>query len=247
MEVYLKKAYSLFFKLVLANVLCILISVFLSLLFNMIFSEQIGYEARGYIATEEDVYSDEETDELLYTYYYDDGEDTKKAEYEEQGYTITEYAIYSDISSKGEAVSLITVQLLCMFMLCGFIYIEMWPVGFKDGFAKNPTKDQRDKFKGFKVGLLSIIPNFVFLIFLCILKTNLVKNFSLGVYKILNSTLYSFIDLISNGVVRWKDIEIWQIMLLFAIELIIPIIAQVWYMIGRRGILVTKKLMYKNK
>ncbi len=248
MKIYLKKSLSLFLRILLANVLSLIVAVSLTTVFTVVFSEQTGYEARGYISTPEiEKGQVEAQEEDLYTYYFKDGEDTKKSDYINQGYTVVEYPIYKGISSLARFFCLIIIQLLCGFLFLGFVYVEMWPLGYKDGFAKNPNKYQKDKLMGFKVGLLASIPNVLLLSLLTLFKNSFTGGFSVGTYKLMNSTLYSIIDVISNGVVPFESLKFVQILLLFCVVLILPLASQFWYYIGRRGIILSKKLMYKNK
>ena len=80
-----------FLRLILINVMCFFVVISFSVLSTAAFTKNIGYTAYG-------TSSESSEPEELYTYYYADGEDTKKQEYTDRGYTVSESKIRSTLS-----------------------------------------------------------------------------------------------------------------------------------------------------
>ena len=91
MKEIFKNSISLFGRIVTINIMCFFLVISLSVLITAAFSENIGYVAMG-------TSSENEQSVELYRHYYEDGEDTKRAEYEENGYTVSESKIRSEVS-----------------------------------------------------------------------------------------------------------------------------------------------------
>ena len=73
-----KTGAKLFLKLIVVNIMCFFVVMSFSVLSTAAFTKNVGYKAYG-------TSSDSSEPQELYTYYYAEGEDTKKAEYEGQG------------------------------------------------------------------------------------------------------------------------------------------------------------------
>ena len=70
MKSTLKMGVKVFGKIILANVMSIITVVSLSFIVTAMFTENIGYQAFGTTSTSSE-------SELLYEYYYENGEDTQ--------------------------------------------------------------------------------------------------------------------------------------------------------------------------
>ena len=125
MKSTLKMGVKVFGKIILANVMSIITVVSLSFLVTAMFTENIGYQAFGTTSTSSE-------SELLYEYYYENGEDTQLPEYEEQGYTVNQVSIRSDVSKTGNAVFLVLCALFCMSLVAILTYTLVWKEGNKD-------------------------------------------------------------------------------------------------------------------
>ena len=79
-----------------------------------------------------------------------------------------------------------------------------------------------------------------------IFKSSLAKDFRVGIFKILNSSLYGLIDMICNETVLWSELQVYQIALLAVSLTIIPFITQFWFSLGKKGEFITDKIIYKK-
>ena len=104
-----------------------------------------------------------------------------------------------------------------------------------------------DKFKGLKIGAVAAVPNYLLLIFLVIAKLGAFPNFPMALYKFLNSSVYSFIEIILGRAITVSELAVWRLALLFILPLLIPVIAGISYILGYKNISVGEKLIYKNK
>lgn len=240
MKDILKDGGKLFLKTIVVNIMCFFLVISFSVLTTAAFSKNIGYKAYGTTGG-----SSEQTE--LYTYYYEDGEDTKKSAYEEDGYTVSTVSIRSDISKSGKTLFLIISQVFSILILCGFIYPDIWHNGTNDSNLVKFKHKSEDKFKGLKIGAVAVIPSYLILIFLVIARLGALPDFPMVLYKFLNSSVYSFIEVILGGAVTVSNLAVWRFILLFLLPLIIPAIAGISYILGYKNISVGEKLVYKKK
>ena len=156
-------------------------------------------------------------------------------------------AVGSKLSNSGMACFLIVSQIFAFCFTCGFIYPELWHRGTKDSNLVKFKHKREDKLKGFKIGVASTVPNYLFLIFLVVAKLGLFPKFPLALYKILNSSVYSFIEVIIGSAVAVSELSAWRLALLFILPLIFPAIAGVSYILGYKNISLSDKFIYKKK
>lgn len=239
MKEILKGGGKLFLKTIAINLMCFFIVVSFSVLSTAAFTKNIGYTAYG-------TTSDSSEPIKLYTYYFEDGEDTQKSDYEEEGYTVSTNSIRSVLSNSGKAFFLIISQVFAFLLLCGFIYPEIWHNGTTDSNLVKFKHKNEDKFKGFKIGAVAAVPNYLFLVFLVIANLGVFPSFPVALYKFLNSSVYSFIDVIVGSAVAVSEIAVWRLALLFLLPLIIPAVSGVSYLLGYKNISVGEKFVYKK-
>ena len=101
--------------------------IFLSItaIFTLPLTEAIGYDA--YI-------SDEETGRStkVYTHYYADGEDTKKAEYEARGLTVYTAGLRSELTGSGTVLILAAAQVMSLVMFAALVPGRLYRLGSDD-------------------------------------------------------------------------------------------------------------------
>lgn len=239
MKEVIKTAVSLFLKLILVNFMCAIVVLSVSILANGLFAEEVGYTALG-------VKEGEEQSETLYTYRYDEGEDTKRADYEAQGYEIVEYSL-KELSRKGNIISTAVAQFLTFCLLCSFVYPINWELGTKDSNLVKFKHKEADTLKGLKIGLFAIIPAVLLLVFLFATKNNLTAGVSTAIYKLMNSSLYGFIDIADGHAVAFGELSAWNFLALAAVQLVIPIVSFISYFLGFKNISIGEKFVYRKE
>lgn len=239
MKDILKSAWKIFYLLIIANIM----SLFLIISFNFItiiaFTEEIGYIAYG-------VTEDNEEQVALYTHYFADGEDTKIQEHEDMGYTVTTSAIRSNPSKKADVVSKIVTSVFCLIIVISISYGEMLKLADKDRTAVKYKGQKEQKSKGFIVGAAAMVPAVLFLLVLTVLKSGAAKTFPLLIYAYLNTYLYDLICLITGSTTVFGALTFWQILLIFLLLTILPIICGISYILGYKSFSLSEKIIYKK-
>ncbi len=229
-----------FLRLILINVMCFFVVISFSVLSTAVFTKNIGYTAYG-------TSSESSEPEELYTYYYADGEDTKKQEYTDRGYTVSESKIRSTLSGTGNAVFLTVSQIFCLLILISFIYPNLWQLGTKDSNLVKFKHEKEDRLKGVKIGAVSVIPLYLGLIALAVFKAGAFVKFPVALYKTVHASFYSFIQLISGGAATVADLSVPRIILLFLLPLVIVAVSGGAYILGYNNYSLGEKLIYKKK
>ncbi len=235
-----KSGFKLMGSMLLLIILCFFLCISVNVLCTAIFTKDIGYAAYGYIENEDDT-------EFLYEYYTADGEDAKKAEYEASGYTVVTKTLRSTLSGVGNAVYLTASQIICIILLVSTVGSPVYKLGFKDSNMVRRGHMREDLFKGFKIGLVANIPFFVMYAILVAMGLGVMPQFSVSFYKLLNSHLYSFIQIIAGASFSVGELSVIQYVLLLVIQLIMPIASAIIYIMGYKGVNLTEKLIYAKK
>lgn len=235
MKEIIKNSLSLFGRTITIDIMCFFLVISLSVLITAAFSENIGYIALG-------TTSENEQSVELYRHYYEDGDDTKRAEYEEDGYIITESKIRSKVSKTGNAVFLTVSGIFCTILLVSFIYPKFWQMGTKDSNLVHFKHKKADKFKGLKCGIIAIIPGLILLIVM----TFVTPNAQTALYKFLNCSVYTFAELIIGSDLTFKEIGILQFLGLALLKALIPLTAYAAYLLGYKNISLSEKFIYKK-
>lgn len=224
--------------------LCISINV----IFTGLFTDYIGYNA--YVYTED---SDDPVAEYQYLYNdtdgdgVDDGTDLKKAEYEEQGYTVSIYKVRSQLDGSAETGCRIITQILSFIMLLSFTSNSLYKRGFKDANLYRTGNLKEDYLKGFKTGLVANMPFFALFVLTVVLALGTAPQFRTVWYALLNSHFYSAVLWIAGSADTISKLGIMQFVLLFALQLVVPLISGMSYILGFKEISFTDKLVYKKR
>ena len=234
-------------------VVAVLISFFLCASINAIcqavFTDTIGYKAHVYA---ED--SDKLVDSWEYKFYDPDGDgnyngtDEKKAKYEEENYIVQKTAIVTSLEGKGMMVYVVISQILCGILIISFAGSNVYKQGFKDSNLVRIGHVKQDKLKGFKIGLVANVPFFLLFGLLVACGLGLLPTLRVTLYGYLNSCFYPVIYLISgcSNATTAADLNALQYVLLFVLQLIVPIISGIAYILGFKEINLTEKIVYKK-
>lgn len=240
MKEIFKMGLSLFGKIIIINFMCFFLVISLSVLINAAFTKDIGYTAFG-------VKEGSEQSEKLYDYYYDSGEDTQKEQYEAEGYSITTSKIRSAVSKTGNAVFLTLTQLFNIVLLACMIYPSLWQRGTKDSNLVHFKHQPEDKLKGLKCGIIAVVPSVVLLLVLTFLKsTATVSAFPSALLNMLFASTYSFNTLVSGGAATLGELSILKMCIYILLQLLVPAIAYVAYLLGYKNISLGEKFIYKK-
>jgi len=241
----IKKSAKLFGCLLCAGIMCCFTYLSFNVIFNFAFTDKVGYDVYGFS-------QESEQKEYLYTFDFVDNQtenvvDEKWKEYEENGYTLEKFTKRSELS-KGEHISLIVVtQLFCLIFIATFVIDSLLPMGNKDNNMVRIGAKKEDKLKGLKIASMASVPSFLLFVLLIVCANGIRPDFPPQLYMILNGGYWPLIDAIIGNIRNIGDLKIWQYVLLFLIQLIIPLIGLVSYYIGYKDYAFLSKLLYKKK
>lgn len=238
MKIILKNGMTLFYKLIIAFLICFFLCMTINFLCGIAFSEDAYYIASGYV-------DDPQSAEALYTHYFADGEDLKRAQYEAQGYTVTTET-FKLISESGKTVFLVVTQILCAAFLVFFICQPLYKLGFRESNLVRHGHMSADMLRGFKIGLVGNSLYILMFVALVVMGLGALPNFPITVYKLLNCQFYSFIEIITVNTETVGSLALWQYLLLLLLQLTVPVIATVSYIMGYKNINITEKIIYKQ-
>lgn len=231
----IKKSLKLYAICIAASIMCFVLVITFNMIGSNVFGEQIGYSMQGEIEGEEGA-------TILYEYRYEEGEDLKKQEYIDKGYTLTKIPIKIT-----KPVWDIIAQICLVIMMGVFVYNNLWKIGFKDNNAVRIGTVCEDKLKGLKIGFLATLPSIILLVVLFVGKNTFAKSVSVATYSLFVPHLHRAFYLLSGASgAYFADLELWQMVIMFALLLIMPIVATVAYILGYKSILVSEKIVYKN-
>ena len=238
MNELLKNGGKLFLKTVVINFMSFFVVMAVISFCVGTFAETKGYSAYG-------TTSDSSSQELLYTYKFADGEDTKRAEYEAEGYTVIIREI-RETSKTVDVITLLAAEVFTLAILVILVYPPIWKIGFADRNAVNFEHQKKDILKGLKIGCIGAAPMTLVLLFLSITKNSISANTPVATYKLMNSSLYSFIDFIAAGSTKFSQLNLWQILLLFLLQSVVPAVAFTAYYLGYKGYSIEEKFTFKS-
>ena len=232
-------AVKLFLRYLVVNVMCFFIAVSFFVLATAAFTKTVGYTVYG---TKEGT---EET-EMLYTHYDSDGDDLQAEKFEKDGYTLRKATIRSEMSASQKVLFYAIAQIFCMAILVVFAYPGLWDFGAKDSNAVKFGRKAEDKWKGVKIGLMAVIPSYLVLIALCVMKGWGYPGFPVALYEFSHSAFYGFLALLIGKAVTLADLAWWRLAVFFVFPLFVPVIAGIGYYLGYKDFSLREKLVYKK-
>lgn len=242
MKEVILKSLKLYGKCIVGSIMCFILVITLNVIGNALFTDTTGYTMWGAPEGQEKM-------EELYVHNFKDGDDLKEKEYLDKGYTLNKVAQLSEMKLSTKIAWFVVCEIFLIFMIGVFVYNDMWKLGYKDENLVRIGAKPEDKFKGLKIGLLTMIPSFILLTVLAIGSQTFAKDVSIATYAFVNPHLYDAIILLtptSNGGI-FSDLNVWHYIVNYALLFIIPLISFAAYIIGYKSIIVSEKLLYKKK
>ena len=198
-------------------------------------------EVEGYMAY------NTETGEMLYNYYYSEGEDTKKAQYEAQGIEVSTMSLRSEVTGGAKIFTDTLGQLIGGVVTIGFIYSSLYKLGDSDANADAFGHRALDKIRGLKIGLMMVVPSVVAWLILVVAKAGVISGKWYSLFRFMSYQSFTLINAIFGQATASADAISWpQLYLGLIIVAIPPVIAQICYMLGYKRISFSNKLLYKK-
>lgn len=236
----------LFFRAVVASILCAIVYMSMAFVFTAIGTEKIGYQLYHTDASGT-VISDG-------TYYFKDletyeQEANQTSVDEETGETITYYtqSIRSELSTGLKILCYILDEFFMLGMYLSMLYVTAWEKGKKDLTAVQYDKVAEDKNKGLKAGFIATIPALLAFILLLLGRfgVSIFGNFA-GTFKIFSLPFFPLVAALmptSNAL----DMHLWAAPILLVFLAIKPLFCWWAYRMGYADILLKNKLLFKGK
>lgn len=235
--------YKIGFHLTIRYLAAIIMSFVIFLSFTAIFTlpltEAIGYDA--YI-------SDKATgqSEKVYTHYFSDGEDIKKAEYEAQGLTVHTAQLRSELTGACAALIFTAAQILSLVLFVALVPNRLYRLG-----AENAASGKEHSASRWLVP--SLFPAGVSLcsyLLLVVNKLQWIDDQGLAIYRYANYHLYGFQRLILGTGNDCSEIS-WMGIFLALFPTVLAIAScGILYELGYRGIhpliILKNKIKYKR-
>ena len=236
-------------SLIVAAIIGVFLTFSMNVIFSAIFTEEIGYTAY--------VYEDKNATEAFTQYEYrytdsdgdgkDDGVDEKRKEYEAKGNVVVVQMQRSTLEGKGKAVFLTVTQIFCLVMVFAFAGDRVYKQGLKDANLARIGSIKYDRLKGLKVGLIGNIPFFLLAILMIVLRLGVAPGFITVWYAFLNGHFYPIVIAIVRGARTVAELSVTQFLLVFAVQLIVPAISCVAYILGLKEINLGEKIILKKR
>lgn len=232
-------------SIIVATVISFFLVISMLNICQAMFTVETGYTAYVYDSET----ATEHIDSYTYEYVDNDGDgkydgvDEKEIEYREKGWFVEKVKQRSTLTGLGKVIFLVTTQVLSLVMVVSFASSDAYKRGLKESNLIRIGKVKYDVTKGFKIGLIGNIPFFV----MFVLAIVMAPKFTAVLYAILNSHYYSVVLWITGGKALFADVSIWQYVLLFLLQLIVPVISGIAYILGVKEINLMEKIIYKKE
>lgn len=201
--------------------------VFLSLgaVFTLPLTEAVGYDA--YVSD-----SAAEHSRKVYTHYFAEGEDTKKAEYEAQGLAVYTVEVRSELSGAGTAVMLTAAQLVSIALFISLVPNRLYRLGAKDA----ESQIERSTVRWLVPALFPAAISLAGYLLLVLNKLQVIGNRGLSLYRYANYHLYGFQRLIIGSGNEGAQIGWGAILLALLPTVLTVLVCGLLYEFGYRNI-----------
>lgn len=188
-----------------------------------------------------------ENNEVLYHYYYEQGEDTQKAQFEAQGIEVSTVALRSTLEGTAKMVTDVIAQIAGGLITLGFVHNSLWNLGAGDNNLVNFGHMVYDRFRGAKIGLLASLPGFVVWLVTVIAKLGLLGGKWFVLFRAFNyQTFLPFNAIFGQSTVSTDLLSWGQIFGGLIIIFILPIISEIFYILGYKKF-TFNNLIYKKE
>ena len=215
--------------------------IFLSFtaVFAMPLTEAIGYDA--YITDEATGQS-----QKVYTHYYSDGKDTKKAQFESQGFKVHTAELRSQLTGAGTALIFTATQLVSIAIFIALVPNRLYRLGTRDAESGEDRSIKRWLIPSLFPAAISIT-GFIMLV---LNKLLLIGNQGLSLYRFANYHLYGLLRLILGSGNDGSQISWLSVFLSPAPALLTILVCGTLYEFGYRGfrplVSLKNKIKYKR-
>ena len=116
----------------------------------------------------------------------------------------------------------------------------------RDNGRDSERAKKEDKLKGLKCGLIAVAPALLLIIFILITKNTICAKLPVVLYKFLNSSYYSVIEVVVGKSATFGELAVLRMIPLFLIQLFVPLVSLTAYLLGYKNISIGEKFIYKK-
>ncbi|MDF2568193.1 MAG: hypothetical protein K0R90_1649 [Oscillospiraceae bacterium] len=140
----------------------------------------------------------------------------------------------------------IIAQVLVAVIFSTLIYGPSWGDGDRDRNLAHFGKDSGDRYRGLKIGLISMLPFVILNILLILSKLQIIGDI-MAVYRLLNAHIWPLIQITAPKIFEAKDVS-WIIIFVWILSMLaLPLITTIGYRLGFKGVVLSDKIVYRNK
>lgn len=212
-----------FFRLLLAIVMCAILYISLSVISTGLLSDNVGY--RVY---EQD--KDEEVN-MIQEHYYTEGEEVLTAD----DLDLKENQLFTAIRvvpERTEKTVDVIAQILMLILLSIFPYNVLWQFGSRDDVNVRYRGQKEDRLRGFKIGLVGVAPFALLWLFLFLSKFGLFPAGFIQIYRLFAFPFLPYVNWLFAGATEIAAVQVWQLLLLIPTLFVPPIVCAVAYRLG---------------
>lgn len=234
----LSVAVSLFWRLLLAMVLCAILYVSMNVITTAFFSDVVGYQ----------VYEQDESGEVSQVgedYYYEEGEEHVTA----VDLGLKDNQLLTSIrvvpESKQTVMNWVT-QILLLILFGIFPYHILWSFGNRDDTNTRYRGQRPDPWRGVKIGFLATTPFILVWLLLVISKCGVLSEVMVQAYRITAFPFYPYVNWLLGTATASVEIAWWRILLLCPIYLFVPAISGISYRLGGKQFSFAEFITFKK-
>lgn len=231
-------AVKLFWRLLLATVLCAILYVSMNVITTAFFSDVVGYQ----------VYEQSDSGEVSQVgedYYYKDGEEHVTAE----DLGLKDNQLMTSIrvvpAGKQTAMNWVT-QILLLVLFAIFPYHVLWSFGNRDDTNTRYRGQRPDPWRGLKIGALAMLP--FALVWLCALisKCGFFPETMLQAYRLTAFPYYPYVNWLLGAATSSVEIDWWRMLLLLPTLLYVPVVSAISYRLGGNQFSLVEFITFKK-
>jgi len=234
----LSVAVKVFTRLLLATVLCAILYVSMNVISTAFFSDVVGYQI--FEQNENQAVS------MIEEHYYQSGETIMTAETMDlaDNQMFTAIRVVPDTAKR---VMDVISQILMLIVLGVFPYHILWEFGNRDDTNVRYRGQRPDPLRGFKIGLLSMVPFALSWAALIASKYIPVLRNYLAVYRVTAFPYLPYINWMLGDATSAVDVALWRVLLLISTLLVVPLVCTVAYGMGGRQFSIVEFMTFKSK
>lgn len=235
-----KSGFKIMFRCAVAVIMCFIVFASMFFICNYIFTNNIGYDVYVYNEDKQEFVKE-------YTHYYaDSAVDEKLEELEKKEAVYRKLDVRSELVGFGYYATVVITQVFSLIILFSVVYVDMWKIGDRERNLSDFGHIVPDEYKGYKIGLFASIPFILMYLSLLLCKAGVLPGSFYSVYRVCNSHVFMLLTAIL-GAEPTLDGASWLGVIASSLFLvIIPIMCQIGYYFGAKGILIKEKLIYKS-